>query len=90
MTVVNGWKQKGMVVSDVEVQEWLSHEHEKVTLVPYIYDNNGVDEHAVHIMLGDRVFGNLSREDAPYVTLPTVGALAPGKTPRTLEVLVAR
>lgn len=90
MTVVNGWKQKGMVISDTEVQEWLSHVHEKVNLVPYIYDNNGDDEHAVHIMLGERVFGNLSREDAPYITMPTKGVLAPGKTPRTLEVLIAR
>jgi hypothetical protein len=90
MTVVNGWKAKGLVVSDADVQEWLSHVHEKVNLVPYIYDNSGVDEHAVRIMLGEREFANLSREDAPYVTQPTQGVLAPGKTPRTLEVLVAR
>jgi hypothetical protein len=90
MTVVNGWKQRGIAANETDVQEWLSHVHEKVTLVPYIYDNNGVDEHAVRIMLGDREFGNLSREDAPYVTQPTVGALAPGKTPRTMEVLVSR
>lgn len=84
LVVVNGMSSRS--VSDRA--EWKSHDHEQVRLIPYIYNNNGVDEHAVHVMLGAREFGALQKSDAIYVTRECDGWLQPGNTPNSMKVVV--
>lgn len=87
LSVLNGMHAKG--ATPVEISNWRKQgEHKQVTLVPYIYDNNGVDEHAVRVMLDGTEYGHISREDNAHITTITQGWLVPGKTPKSMSVVV--
>ena len=87
LAVLNGMHAKGATPAQVGAWRKLG-EHKQASLVPYIYDNNGVDEHAVRVVLDGVEYGHISREDNAYITTATSGWLVPGKTPKSMSVVV--
>lgn len=89
-TVVAGLAERG--ASPMEIAEWHSHKHEYVILAPYTFfpEDSPNPQPAVNVILKDsgREYGNITRKQAPAITEVTEGWLAPGKSPRTMLVVV--
>jgi len=88
--------EAGIPVSDMlldiekQIREWRAQENKEVELIPYIYvdETTGQSEHAVRVMLEGQEYGNISREDSVYITMPTKGWLMKGDTPMSMKVIV--
>lgn len=88
--VVGGLVARG--ASPMEVQEWKAKVFQMVNLVPYTFvGTNGEEEQAIQVELQNGiVHGHIAKVDVDKFPTDRIirGQLAPGKTPRTLTVLV--
>lgn len=89
-TVVAGWTTRADATPEA-IGKWRAHLCDSVQLVPYVYVDEKTTEpsHAVRVLLQDGTeYGHISAREAVRVTVPTMGWLTPGKTPKTMTVTV--
>lgn len=90
LTVVAGWTTRPDATPKA-LEDWRKHANEEVDLVPYVHYNEETseEEHAVRVLLADGTeYGNITRRDAANIIVPTKGWLAPGKSARTMQVVL--